>query len=236
MKILALDTSGPNCSVAVIDENKVIANFNLNIGTTHSQILLPLVDELNKFSNLTLNDIDAFACSIGPGSFTGLRIGIATIKGFAISLNKPVVSVPSLLGLAYNVPTFDGIVCCVLDAKNDNVYSALFNVNNSPEMIDDYITDTIDCLVDELKKYNQKILFVGDGAVSFKERFETEFGKNAFFMPHHLNEQTAISIAKAALDKARKNEINTVDNLHPLYLRKSQAERMLDKNAKNNNK
>ncbi|MBQ7765123.1 tRNA (adenosine(37)-N6)-threonylcarbamoyltransferase complex dimerization subunit type 1 TsaB [bacterium] len=236
MKILALDTSGPNCSVAVIDENKVIANFNLNIGTTHSQILLPLVDELNKFSNLTLNDIDAFACSIGPGSFTGLRIGIATIKGFAISLNKPVISVPSLVGLAYNVPTFNGIVCTVLDAKNDNVYSALFNVNTNPEMIGDYITDTIDCLVDELKKYNKRILFVGDGAVSFKERFENEFGENALFMPHHLNEQTAISIAKAALDKANQNEIDTVDNLHPLYLRKSQAERMLDENAKNCNK
>lgn len=236
MKILALDTSGPNCSVAVIDETKVIANFNLNIGTTHSQILLPLVDELSKFSNLTLNDIDVFACSVGPGSFTGLRIGIATIKGFAISLNKPVISIPSLTGLAYNVPTFDGIVCTVLDAKNDNVYSALFNVNTKPKMIGDYITDNINCLIDKLKTYNQKILFVGDGAVSFKENFEAEFGKDAFFMPHHLNEQTAVSIAKAALDKAIKNEIDTVDNLHPLYLRKSQAERMLDENAKNNNK
>lgn len=236
MKILALDTSGPNCSVAVIDENKVIANFNLNIGTTHSQILLPLVDKLNKFSGLTLNDIDAFACSVGPGSFTGLRIGIATIKGFAISLKKKVISVPSLTGLAYNVPTFDGIVCAVLDAKNDNVYSALFNIKNTPEMLGDYITDTIDSLVNELKKHNDKILFVGDGAVSFKDRFEAEFGEKAFFMPHHLNEQTAISIAKAALDKAAKNSFDTVDNLHPLYLRKSQAERMLDENAENNNK
>lgn len=235
MKILALDTSGPNCSVAVIDENKVIANFNLNLGTTHSQILLPLIDELNKFSNLTLNDIDIFACSIGPGSFTGLRIGIATIKGFAISLNKPVISVPSLTGLAYNVPTFEGIVCTVLDAKNDNVYSALFNVKNKPEMIGDYLTDTIDSLVNELKKYDKNILFVGDGAISFKERFEKEFGDKAYFMPHHLNELSATSIAKAALDKALNNELDVVDNLHPLYLRKSQAERMLDENAKNSN-
>ena len=165
MKILALDTSGPNCSVAVIDENKVIANFNLNLGTTHSQILLPLIDELNKFSNLTLNDIDVFACSIGPGSFTGLRIGIATIKGFAISLNKPVISVPSLTGLAYNVPTFDGIVCTVLDAKNDNVYSALFNVKNKPEMIGDYLTNTIDSLVNELNKYDKNIL-LGESIIS----------------------------------------------------------------------
>ena len=169
------------------------------------------------------------------GSFTGLRIGIATIKGFAISLNKPVISVPTLTGLAYNVPTFDGIVCTVLDAKNDNVYSAIFNVKNSPEMIGDYITDTIETLISELKKYDTKILFVGDGSVSFKEKFEAEFGENAYFMPHHLNEQTAISIAKAALDKVNNNQFDTIDNLHPLYLRKSQAERMLDENAKNRN-
>lgn len=235
MKILALDTSGPNCSVAVIDENKVIANFNLNIGTTHSQILLPLVDELNKFSNLTLNDIDVFACSVGPGSFTGLRIGIATLKGFAMSLNKPVISVSSLEGLAYNVPTFDGIVCSVLDAKNNNVYAALYEITHTPKMLGDYISETLDSLIAELKKYNSKILFVGDGAISFKEIFTNEFGENAYFMPHHINEQNAVSIAKAALDKALQNKLETCDNLHPLYLRKSQAERMFDENAKNSN-
>ena len=235
MKILALDTSGPNCSVAILDENKVLANFNLNSGVTHSQVLVPLVDELCKFSNLTLNDIDAFACSIGPGSFTGLRIGIATLKGFALSLNKKVISVPTLEALAYNVPFFDGIVCTVLDAKNDNVYSALYKITDRPEMIGDYITDDINKLVDELKKYNSKILFIGDGAVSFKERFTNEFKDLAFFMPHHLNEQTALSVAKAALDKSYKNEFDTADTINPLYLKKSQAERMLDLNVKNNN-
>ena len=174
MKILALDSSGPNCSVALLDDTTVIANFNLNNGITHSETLVPLVDELFKFANMTINDVDAFACSIGPGSFTGLRIGIATIKGFALSLNKPVLSVPTLQSLAYNVPFFDGIVCTVLDARNDNVYSALFNVKEKVEMIGDYITDTIDTLIQELKKYNSNILFVGDGSVSFKERFENQ--------------------------------------------------------------
>ena len=228
MKILALDSSGPNCSVALLDDTTVIANFNLNNGITHSETLVPLVDELFKFANMTINDIDAFACSIGPGSFTGLRIGIATIKGFALSLNKPVLSVPTLQSLAYNVPFFDGIVCTVLDARNDNVYSALFNVKEKVEMIGDYITDTIDTLIQELKKYNSNILFVGDGSVSFKERFENEFGDKAHFMPYHLNEQTAISVAKAAHDKALLNDYDSVDALHPLYLRKSQAERALE--------
>lgn len=228
MKILALDSSGPNCSVSLVDDQKVVANFNLNNGITHSETLVPLVDELFKFSKMSINEIDAFACSIGPGSFTGLRIGIATIKGFALSLKKPVISVPTLLSLAYNVPYFDGIVCTVLDARNDNVYSALFNVKGKPEMIGSYITDTIDTLVDELKKYNSNILFVGDGSVSFKERFTNEFNERAFFMPSHLNEQTALSVAKAAYDKAILNDYDSVDAMHPLYLRKSQAERALE--------
>lgn len=228
MKILALDSSGPNCSVSLVDDEKIIANFNINNGITHSETLVPLIDELFKFSKMSINDVDAFACSIGPGSFTGLRIGIATIKGFALSLNKPVISVPTLLSLAYNVPHFDGIVCTVLDARNDNVYSALFNVKVKPEMIGDYITDTIDTLISELKKYNSNILFVGDGSVSFKERFENEFKERAFFMPSHLNEQTALSVAKSAFDKALLNDYDSVDAMHPLYLRKSQAERALE--------
>lgn len=230
MKILALDSSGPNCSVALLDETTVIANFNLNNGITHSETLVPLIDELLKFSNITISDVDAFACSIGPGSFTGLRIGIATIKGFALSLNKPVFSVPTLLSLAYNVPFFDGIVCAVLDARNDNVYSALFKVNEKVEMISDYITDNIKALIEELKKYDSNILFVGDGASSFEEIFKNEFGPKAHFMPYHLNEQTAISVAKVAHDKAVANDLDTADTLKPLYLRKSQAERALEEN------
>lgn len=233
MKILAIDSSGPNCSVAIIDEEKVICNFNLNNGITHSETLVPLIDEALKSTNLSLQDIDNFAVSIGPGSFTGLRIGIATVKGFAVSLKKPIIGIPSLLGLCYNVPTFDGVVCAVLDAKNNNVYSALYNLKNTPQMIGDYITESIDTLIQELKKYDSKILFVGDGSISYKEKFVDAFGDRAYFMPHHLNEQTALSIAKAGLDKALNGEITDAENLHPLYLRKSQAERMLEQNVKN---
>lgn len=236
MKILAIDTSGPNCSVCVIDEEKILANFSLNIGITHSQTLMPLVDNLCKLSKISLDDIDAFTCSVGPGSFTGLRIGIATIKGFALSLNKPVISVTSLEGLAYNVPTFDGIICSVLDANNDNVYAAMYKMNDGiPEMIGDYQTDTVDDLINSLKELNQNVLFVGSGAVSFKDKFVEALQDKAFFTPYHLNEESAISIAKAAMDKAIKNEYDSCDNLHPLYLKKSQAERMLEENERNNN-
>jgi tRNA threonylcarbamoyladenosine biosynthesis protein TsaB len=236
MKILALDTSGTNCSVCVLDENKVICDFNLSTGTTHSQTLLPMIDTLKKFSNIDLDDIDVLACSIGPGSFTGLRIGIATIKGFALSLNKKVIGVPTLVGLAYNTAYFDGYICSVLDAKNDNVYAGIFKYENGkPILKDNYITDDVSTLIDILKNKNDKILFVGDGALAFKERFEISLGDKAFFAPIHLNNQLSSSIAKAALDKALLGEFDDYNTLNPLYLKKSQAERMLEQDGKLNN-
>lgn len=225
MKILAIDTSTANCSASIIDENKVIADFNLNTGLTHSQTLVPMIDSMCKYSETSLNDIDVFACSIGPGSFTGLRIGIATIKGFALSLNKKVIAVPTLVGLAYNIPYFDGIICSVLDARNDNVYAALFKFDGKPKMIENYLTDSVDVLIEILKEKNEKVIFVGDGAVNFRKKFENALGEKAYFAPLHLNETLSTSIAKAALDKASFEEFDTCDTLTPLYLKKSQAER-----------
>ena len=232
MKILALETSGSNCSVAIIDEEKVIADFNCNTGTTHSQNLMPMLEQVQKFSEVSLEDIDYFASSIGPGSFTGLRIGIAAVKGLALSLNKKVLAIPSLVGLAYNVPYFDGIICSVLDAKNDNVYAALFEYKDRPYMLGTYISDSVNSLINVLKTKDCNILFVGDGAIAYKELFQNEFGEKAFFMPYHLNFQTAVSIAKAAVDKANLGEFDDYNTITPLYLKKSQAERMLDLNAK----
>ena len=226
MKILALDTSGMNCSASIISEEKVIADFNINTGTTHSQTLMPMIDSMLKYSEISLDDIDVFACSIGPGSFTGLRIGIATIKAFALANKKPVVGVPSLVGLAYNISSFDGIICSVLDAKNDNVYAALFKYENEkPVMIENYITDTIDDLINNLKNKNEKVIFVGDGSISFKEKLTESLKENAYFAPLHLNNQLSTSIAKAALEKAILGETENSDTLMPMYLKKSQAER-----------
>lgn len=233
MKILALDTSGMNCSACIIDEEKVISDFNINTGATHSVILMPMIDSMLKYSSISLDDIDIFACSIGPGSFTGLRIGIATIKAFALANNKPVVGVPSLVGLAYNISNFDGIICSILDAKNDNVYAALFKYqDDKPVMIENYITDTIDDLTENLKNKNEKVMFVGDGSISFKEKLKDALNENAYFAPLHLNNQLSTSIAKAALEKATHGETESCDTLMPMYLKKSQAEREAE-NKKN---
>ena len=226
MKILAIDTSGENCSCSILDDTKVIADFNLSTGTTHSETLLPMIDEMFKFSHLSLEDMDVLACSIGPGSFTGLRIGIATIKGFALSLNKKVIAVPTLLALAQNVSSFEGLICAVLDAKNDNVYASIYESKSGIlNMQGDYHTGTIDELIQTLQNTSQNIIFVGDGSVSFKETIKTSLGERVYFAPLHFTHQLSTSVALVAYQKAQNGEFDTADLLMPMYLKKSQAER-----------
>lgn len=236
MKILAIDTSGPNCSVAITDNNAILADFTINNGTTHSQNLVPMIEQVQKFTNIELTDIDAFACSIGPGSFTGLRIGIATVKGFAMSLNKPTLSVPTLLALAYNVQNFDGIICSIIDAKNDNVYAGIYRAeHNSLTQVSEYVSDNIDVLINNLKDFDDNIIFVGDGVNTYHdlllENLNGDF-RNVSFAPSHLNCQYALSVARAANDMASKNDFSDYNSLSPLYLKKSQAERELDAKSK----
>lgn len=231
MKILAIDTSGSNCSVCILNEEKVICDFNLNIGTTHSETLLPMIDKVCQISKIDLSEIDTFACSIGPGSFTGLRIGLATIKGFALSLNKKVIGVPTLEALAYNTSKFDGIICSVLDARNNNVYAGLYRHENQKIIqIDDYITEDLETLIEIIKNKKEKVLFVGDGSINFKNNFEEALGERACFTPIHLSNQLSTSVAKAALNRALEEKYDDNDNLNPLYLKKSQAERTLEGN------
>ncbi len=232
MKILALDTSGQNCSCSILDETRVIADFNISTGTTHSETLLPMINEMCHFCGLSINDIDVFACAVGPGSFTGLRIGIATIKGFALSLSKPVIGVSTLQGLAQNVASFDGLICSVLDAKNNNVYAGIYTKNDGKLVLQgDYQTGTIDELISLLQSTSQNIIFVGDGAISFQSIIKEHLQDKASFAPLHLTHQLSTSVAKIALDKALQNDFDSADHLMPMYLKKSQAEREAEENS-----
>lgn len=222
---LFLDTSSSNLNVGVLKDKKLLKEKYIHFEKDLSKYALNEIKELLDSLSLKPNDIDNIYCVNGPGSFTGLRIGIATIKGFALSLNKKVIAVPTLVGLAYNISYFDGIICSVLDARNDNVYAALFKFDGKPKMIENYFTDSVDALIENLKEKNEKVIFVGDGAVNFREKFENALGEKAYFAPLHLNETLSTSIAKAALDKASFEEFDTCDTLTPLYLKKSQAER-----------
>lgn len=234
MKILSIDTSSKICSVSVLEDTDVILEKHTNDGTTHSQKLMPMVDEILKETKLSLKDFDLFVCSIGPGSFTGVRIGVSTVKAFCDVTNIPVASVSSLEGLAYNsldsnVDADTNIICTLIDAKNDNVYFGLFKrENNTFTQLEDLCAKNINEVFEMLKKYSSSpILFIGDGAIYHKYSILENFSK-AVFVEKELNDQTSINIGKAGFEKYKQGLVGDSNSISPLYLRKSQAERALE--------
>lgn len=227
MKILAIDTSSKICSVCISENDNIIIEKHTNDEKTHSVNLMPLLDELFKSSNLTLDDINLIACSQGPGSFTGIRIGISTAKAFSDAKNIAVTGITSLESLAYNIED-TGIIVSLIDAKNDNVYYSMFTNNgNTYKQIGEYLSCSIDEIINKLAVYDDKIIFVGDGAILHREKIQ-QYVKNAVFASDDLNIQTSTSIAKSAYQKYLNNNYGDSNALSPIYLKKSQAERQLD--------
>ncbi len=229
MKILAVDTSATAASVAVAEENKLIGEFSINTALTHSQTLIPMVDELLKNTGLSVNDMDAVAVNAGPGSFTGVRIGVAAVKGIAFPKNLPCVSVSTLESMAYNMLGNDCIVCSVMDARCSQVYNALFRVKGCTvtRMTDDRALSLTD-LKNELQNINEKVVLVGDGAV-LCSKFLGEELENIMLAPFNNRIQTASSVAYAAFEKINNGETVKADELMPVYLRLPQAQRELNK-------
>lgn len=229
MKILAVDTSATAASVAVAEENKLIGEFSINTALTHSQTLMPMVDELLKNTGLSVNDIDAVAVNAGPGSFTGVRIGVAAVKGIAFPKNLPCISVSTLESMAYNMLGNDCIVCSVMDARCSQVYNALFRVKGCTvtRMTDDRALSLTD-LKNELQNINEKVVLVGDGAV-LCSKFLGEGLENIMLAPFNNRIQTASSVAYAAFEKINNGETVKADELMPVYLRLPQAQRELNK-------
>lgn len=238
MKILAVDTSSKNCSISIaeVDEDnnfKIIISENNNDEKTHSQKLMPMIDDMFKKTNLSLNDINLLACCLGPGSFTGIRIGIATIKAFADAKNIPTVGVTSLESLAYNENT-KGFVCPIIDCKNNNVYSSLFFYdNNTYSQIGDNIAENINTALDiflknlkssEMFSISNLITFVGDGSILHKDLVQAKFSNYNIKLSDN-NIQSSISLAKCAYHKYLNGLYGDSNSVSPLYLRKSQAER-----------
>lgn len=229
MKILAVDTSATAASVAVAEENKLIGEFSINTALTHSQTLMPMVDELLKNTGLSVNYIDAVAVNAGPGSFTGVRIGVAAVKGIAFAKNLPCVSVSTLESMAYNLLGYDCVVCSVMDARCSQVYNALFKVNGYTvtRMTDDRALSLTDLKL-ELQNIREKIVLVGDGAVLCSKFLDSEL-ENVMLAPFNNRIQTASSVAYAAFEKINNGETLTADELMPVYLRLPQAQRELNK-------
>lgn len=233
MKILSINTSSKICSVAILEDRDLIIQKNINDEKTHSQKLMPIIDSILKACNLKLKDIDLFTCCIGPGSFTGVRIGVSTIKAFCDVTNIPVIGINSLEGLAYNTCNSNfsniNIICSLIDAKNDNVYCGIFKHENGIYyQLDNLYAKSIHEILNILNDFSfNHILFVGDGSIVHKYTILQKFS-NATFIEDKLNEESAYSIGKCGYDKYLKGLYGNSNSLSPLYLKKSQAERALE--------
>ena len=224
MKILAVDTSASPVSAALVDSGRLMGEFFLNTKTTHSQTLMPIIESLLKTTGTDIKDIDVFAVNSGPGSFTGVRIGVASVKGLTMPLNKPCAGVSTLESMAYCMPYESGIICAVMDARCAQVYNALFEMENGiPKRITPDRALSIEELKQELQKYNEKIYLVGDGSEICRKAFEKM--ENAVLVPENIRFQHAYGTAKAAERMAEENRLCTSDMLMPTYLRLPQAER-----------
>lgn len=233
MKILGIDSSGLVASAAIADEKNIIAEFTVNNKQTHSQTLLPMIEKVVDMSGIELEQIDAIAIAAGPGSFTGLRIGSATAKGIGLALKKPVVSVPTLEGLAYRVSVFDGIICPIMDARRNQVYTGIYKMDKGNLVcLSDQKAVDIHEIMEELEKYDEKVIFLGDGVEVQRETIEKEFKKEYCFAPIHLSKQSAAAVAVLGDIYFNQGKAEDAAEHKPIYLRKSQAEREREERLK----
>ncbi len=226
MKILGFDSSGMVASVAIACDDILVAEYSVNYKKTHSQTLLPMFDAVVSMTELDLDSVDGIAVAAGPGSFTGLRIGMSTVKGLGLALDKPVVAVPTCHALAYNLWGSDKLICPILDARRSQVYTALYEFKDE-EMITLKEQDAMDIndLIDIINDLDRDVIFVGDGIPVFKERIEEKIKNKAYFAPAHLNRQRAGSVAALGMIYMKEGKVENADDVKPVYLRKSQAER-----------
>ncbi len=232
MRILAFDSTATAASVAICDEGKVLSEFLVNAGLTHSRTLVPMLDASLNNTDSDLKSIDALAISNGPGSFTGVRIGVAVVKGLAFAENLPCIEVSTLESMAYNLVLTDCVVCAAMDARCAQVYNAMFEIKYGEvvRLCDDRALSIADLKSELTEKYTDKrIILVGDGAeLCFKELIDTTLSVE--LAPPALRFQKASSVAAAAFDKLKKGEKpKSASELLPSYLRLSQAERELKK-------
>ncbi len=232
MKILAVETSSLVASAAIVVDDIMIAEYTMNYKKTHSQTLLPMIDEICKMTSFELEQIDAIAVSAGPGSFTGLRIGSATAKGLGLALLKPLIHVPTVEAMAYNIFDTDKLICPIMDARRNQVYTGIYkNIEGNVEVIKGQCVVMIDELLDELEKIGKEVIFLGDGVPVFKEIIDEKLSLHHIFAPSHMNRQRAGAVAELAKKYYVEGKIENADDHSPDYLRLSQAERELAENA-----
>lgn len=239
MKILSIDTASNICGVSILEDDKLICNLDTDTGRTHSENLMPIIERAFNKTSLSLQNIDLIACDIGPGSFTGIRIGVATTKAFNDSLNIPCIGVSSLEALAYNLKDTineNDVISSIIDCKNNNCYFALYEKkNNILETLIEPQAENIEACISILKSYcedtleNPSIYFVGDGSEIYKNSIQETFSDTKF-AGNDLNNLDSYSLGLAGLDHFKLGSIS--EEVLPLYLKKPQAQRLLEEREK----
>ena len=233
MKIIALDSSGLVASVAVLEDGRLVGEYNIQHKKTHSQTLLPMLDVLRQMVELQLDSVDAIALAAGPGSFTGLRIGSATAKGLGLALDKPIIEIPTLDGLACNLYGTDKLVCPIMDARRNQVYTGIYEyrreltetVKYELHCLKEQCAVPIEEIADKCNSYGREVIFLGDGVPVFEQQLKDMMKVPYGFAPAHMNRQRAASFGLLAEKYYKEGRIVSASNHAPVYLRMSQAER-----------
>lgn len=238
MRVLAIDSSGLTATVAVVEETQTVAEYTINYKKTHSQTLLPMIDEVVKMTELDLGTIDAIAVAGGPGSFTGLRIGSATAKGLGLALNKPLIHVPTVDGLAYNVFGCEDIICPIMDARRNQVYTGIYTFSKKAgekegrnlvepvfQVIKMQMAVSIEELAERLNRYRRPVVFLGDGVPVYENVLAEKLTVPYSFAPAYMNRQRAAAVGTLAIQYYKSGKFETAEEHRPDYLRVSQAER-----------
>ncbi len=226
MKILGLDSSGLVASVAVIEDDNMLGEYTVNYKKTHSQTLLPMLDEVAQMIELDLESVDAIAIAGGPGSFTGLRIGSATAKGLGLALQKPIVNVPTVEGLAYNLVGCPEVVCPLMDARRNQTYTGLYTFQgNEMTTLKEQCAVGIDEIIDTINTTGREVVFLGDGVPVFRDYIAEHCKVPYRFAPAHMNKQRAGAVAVLGMKYFSEGRYESAAEHKPEYLRLSQAER-----------
>ena len=228
MKILALEASTLMGGVAVVDDEGVICELTLSVAETHSAQLMPAVDYALKIAGLKPGALDAFAVALGPGSFTGLRIGLSTVKGLAVATSKPLVGIPTLEAMAHAFPYCPRLICPMLDARMKEVYAAFFEAGDGTVLrrSDDLVLGVSDLLNDA----KEETLFFGTGAKRYREQIVEIMGGLARFASPEISGARASTVGFLAVEKLKRGESADIDSIKPIYIRESQAIEKLKKN------
>lgn len=233
MKILGIESAALVASVAIIDEDVTIAEYTTNFKKTHSETLLPMLDEIVKMTGISLSELSYIAVSGGPGSFTGLRIGAASAKGLGLALDLPLIEVPTLDAMAMNIYASDALIVPIMDARRNQVYTGIYKNDTKLEVKAASMAVSIDELFEILKETGAKenverAIFLGDGVPVFREYIDEKLTMKHDFVPLNLNRQRASNIAMLGMEMMKAGKVISADDMKPNYLRKSQAERERD--------